>query len=508
MSALSALTLLGETSPEALEGRPDSFWHRWLPVLFWPQCSDHAEALEGELCNRAYRRVPDGVIEYLISKARVESQKHNFIFILDHLGVLWDERIEGALFGFLPQLNDVPKCWSQVMNSLLEHGCRPAFELCRSMLTHPLPEDDPDRKRTTAAGRLLVLHAEDAAWHFLWPLIQADARFGRELMMAVAHEGHGHHDALGAVAPKLTEQQLGELYLWLFREFPPRTDPRHDGAYSPTGNDSVREFRDAVLNYLENCGTIEAVHAVERIADTLNNETWLRSVQVEARRNTLRKTWQPCSPVDLLELALRPGCQLVRNATDLQDAILGALALLEQRLQGETPAAPELWNEITTGVFKPKDENHFSDWTKRHLEDFLVARGVVVAREVEIRRGEGAGKGEETDIHVTALVPAVGSDAFQQVRVIIEVKGCWHSELKTAMRTQLVERYLRDNQCRHGIYLVGWFVCEQWDKQDHRKRSTINWSLDGARLFLNQQAADLSKGGLCIRAAVINAALR
>ena len=40
-------------------------------------------------------------------------------------------------------------------------------------------------------------------------------------------------------------------------------------------------------------------------------------------------------------------------------------------------------------------------------------------------------------------------------RVIVEAKGCWNKDLKTAMRDQLRDRYLKENQCSHGLYVVG-----------------------------------------------------
>ncbi len=50
---------------------------------------------------------------------------------------------------------------------------------------------------------------------------------------------------------------------------------------------------------------------------------------------------------------------------------------------------------------------------------------------------------------------------LDQVRVITELKGFWHPEVKTAMETQLRDRYLRENQCGHGLYLVMWFLCDK-----------------------------------------------
>jgi len=131
-----------------------------------------------------------------------------------------------------------------------------------------------------------------------------------------------------------------------------------------------------------------------------------------------------------------------------------------------------------------------------------------VAREVEIRRGEGSGTGEETDIHVTAVIPGLTEGSYEQVRVIIEAKGCWNQKLKTSMKDQLVDRYLKDNECYHGIYLVGWYICDQWDKDDRRKTKTPKWSLQEARQFFEKQADNLSASGNNIRAVVINTSLR
>ena len=48
------------------------------------------------------------------------------------------------------------------------------------------------------------------------------------------------------------------------------------------------------------------------------------------------------------------------------------------------------------------------------------------------------------------------------VTVVIEMKGCWHSEVRDAVERQLVNKYLHPNGLSHGIYVVGWFVCDHW----------------------------------------------
>ena len=127
---------------------------------------------------------------------------------------------------------------------------------------------------------------------------------------------------------------------------------------------------------------------------------------------------------------------------------------------------------------------------------------------MQIRSGTGGTSGERTDIHVDAVSPGGPAGTYDKVSVIIETKGCWHPELETAMSTQLVERYLKDNQCQHGLYLVGWFNCPQWDPRDPRHKQPPKYDIEEARKRFEAQAAKNSKGGVRLKAFVTDAALR
>lgn len=127
---------------------------------------------------------------------------------------------------------------------------------------------------------------------------------------------------------------------------------------------------------------------------------------------------------------------------------------------------------------------------------------------MEIRRGEGERRGEQTDIHVDAIIRGTNREVYDSVTIIIETKGCWHRELKNAMKTQLADRYLKDNHCQYGLYLVGWFNCDQWDNEDYRKSHSSKWTLAEARKNFSDQANGLSSPGTRIKSYVLNAALR
>ena len=76
------------------------------------------------------------------------------------------------------------------------------------------------------------------------------------------------------------------------------------------------------------------------------------------------------------------------------------------------------------------------------------------------------------------------------------------------MKTQLVDRYLRDNQCQHGLYVIGWFNQESWDESDPRRNQVPKWSVHEERKFFELQASKLSRDGPLVRSYVLDVTLR
>jgi hypothetical protein len=200
--------------------------------------------------------------------------------------------------------------------------------------------------------------------------------------------------------------------------------------------------------------------------------------------------------------------RLVESGEQLLDVVITSLRRLEQELQGENPAAPDLWNKVKEGVFRPKDENELSDYIVRHLRRDIQRRGIVANREVEIRRGEGDAQGERTDIRIDAIAPGRRPEDFARITVTVETKGCWNRRVRTDMEHQLRDRYLAENACHHGLYLVGWFICPQWDPDDDRNKRTPKMTREEAQRQFDDQAARLSQSPFCIKALVLNTALR
>src|SRR5438552_17804247 len=134
----------------------------------------------------------------------------------------------------------------------------------------------------------------------------------------------------------------------------------------------------------------------------------------------------------------------------LMDVVCDALGELEAKLHGETRAAQFLWN-----LDRPKEEEAISDWVKIELEALLVSRAIILNREVRIHIGE------KTNIHVDAVSRGNRNAEFGRAKVQHPLTSIWNPDQKTAMQDQLVNRYSPQNDCTHGIFLFGWFLCDQ-----------------------------------------------
>jgi predicted NACHT family NTPase len=500
-----SLRLLYQMDHDFLITLPSGAWKKWAPIILaYPTSSgSNGEEIQSKLVSMAYRHAPEVIIETLMILIDKENETSGHLFIIDKIEDCWDERLAGAMLSKLKDEKLKPDSMGGLLHVLLKHRVGDVRAFAESLVPLPVPTGEIERSKATIAARMLMSHVGRDSWPLIWSAIQQDVNFGREVIQAIATSDR-HHEGIEA---QFSEGQLAELFIWLAHQYPYDEDPEHDGVYMVSPRDAVADFRDSILNHLQQLGTVRACEAIQRIAVALPDLGFLKQVLLDARKMARLKTWIPPRPVDILRIVSNQQLRLVQNGEDLLDVIVESLKRLEVKLQGETPAAIDLWNEVSKGKFRPKDEGRLSDYMKRHLEEDLKNKGIVVNREVEIRRGEGSGSGEITDIHVNAVVQDNGQIS-DPISAIIEVKGCWNEKLEQGMKEQLVDRYLKDNRCQHGLYLIGWFNCAQWDDKDYRKSRAPKLTISQAQEQYEAKASELSRGGRCVKALVINTALR
>jgi hypothetical protein len=463
-----------------------------------------------EIVKYAYQNAPDTAINTLMLLIDTKSQNntnHYYISEIDLFDKCWDKRLKLALLEKVKEDELRPESIEQLIREILRNECTEARKWAKSIISLPLSLIETKYKKQLIIASVLIQYSDSSSWSLIWEKIQQNSAWGRDVL-ELAFE----HISLGKLYLNITEKQLADLYIWLVRQYPHDEDPDHSNevmGHWITPRERIGDFRDSVLVQLREYGTSQSCLEIQRLIQELPELLWLRETLIQAQTNMRRKTWQPLIPEDIFQLIFNKEKRLVQNGHQLLEVLIESLGRLELELQGETPAARDVWDyNKDTKSFKPIDENAFSDYVKRFLDRDLKSRGIVINREVELRRSYGGNPGERTDIHIDAVLKQPNGQVYDSITVIIEVKGCWHSDLETAMQNQLVERYLADNTYPYGLYLVGWFDCQQWDEKDSRKKKTPRWNIDEATRFFNQQAEQLSSLKIAVRAFVLNTALR
>jgi predicted NACHT family NTPase len=512
LAGYRALQLLLQELPHEISTLPHYIWKNWAPIIIaFPSPigiigNEKNENIQRNLAKIAYQYASNEIIETLLLLIDEENKKYENIFITFRVESCWDNQLSASILEKAMEEDLKPKCMGKLLAELLDHNVEKAKEFAESLVSSHESLSGDWRYKAVIAASVLINHAEDAGWASIWPVIQFDPEFGKEIIISASRDYYGipKTQKLG-----LKEDQLADLFVWLAREFPYKEDIVHEGVFTPGPRDDIASFRDSMLNRLKQKGTQEACNAIQRITKELPELDSLKWTLFEAQIIFLQKTWKELRPSDIIALSSNKHAHLVQNGDQLLDILIGSIDGLEQKLQGHTASAIDLWDQSWEAkTYRPRDENRFSNYLKSHLDTELRKSGVIVNREVEIRRGEGATPGERTDIHVDAVIPGHGGEIYDSIKAIIEVKGCWNLELDRAMETQLVERYLKNSDCNHGLYLVGWFNCEHWDNKDTRKMKASKLKIEELREQLNEQARLLSHNAVHVRARVINAALR
>ena len=500
IAGYSALRLIQQEAPGFLADVPSEIWEKWAPIILAAPTTSGLGDEEPvcKLVSMAYQYAPAQIIETLMAKIDQENTENNSVFILRKVSTCFDQRLAIALLAKAKEEHLKPESMGCLLAPLLDYGLADARTFAESLLLGLPHSDESLWSRAVVAATLLLTRTEDGGWETVWPAIQQDAELGQSVISRISTADDRHAEK---IAQRLQEDQLADLYIWVARQYPHADDTplENSGLVSPRM--SISWWRDSLLTHLKARGTQEACNAIRRIAGEMPGLDWLKWILQEAEAITRMRTWVPAEPDHILKLASSKELRLVESGEQLLEVLIESLERLEQKLHGEVPASRDIW-DLNPGndKYRPNNEERFSDYVKGHLDGDIGQKGVVVNREVQIHRGE------RTDLHVDAIVPHE-SESYRVVSVIIEVKGCWNQGLSQAMETQLVDRYLKDNSCQYGLYLVGWFNCDSWDNEDGRNARAPSISLDQARDKFEAQAASLSQNGKQLKSFVMDTAL-
>jgi hypothetical protein len=266
----------------------------------------------------------------------------------------------------------------------------------------------------------------------------------------------------------------------------------------------VTSLRDDAVRCLAAMGTEAAVRALRRLVAERPNIPLLPFELSRGELEMRLKTWSPLTTREIFALTDRPDARLVTSAGDLMEILLETLAKFAVELHGAQTPVRDIWDrQGRTQMYQPIDENGLSDVVVRYLRQELGGTGLFANREVEVTRRPGAPVGKRTHILVNTVRRGADGQPFDPIAAVIEMKGCWNTDLFTALEDQLVRDYMVNLRAPVGIYLVGWFDNAQWDNTDYRRGAVPKATIAEVQDRLDQQAAAAPEG-FQVRAVVLD----
>lgn len=451
VAAFRAVVLLMLCAPELLDRLEPEVWQEWAPIIVeWPKRDYQTDnTVNNDLFSRALASARVQLEEMLIRALQAATDSYPAKDL--ELRLLWGPSLVEGLLGALDRL--APLSESAVLNAFaaLEPTAVRAA-LLRRLEPNAIAEDRP---RAVRAAAQLLQYDAPGSWSELSELMENDPALFHDACM-LRCEGADES------VPDLNEAALGQLFVWLEREFPRAEDPLFDGMHGVGARETLGDWRDAILTALTLRGTPASVKAVARIAEAFPEYEWLRRSLVRAKEALVVREWVPVTAKHLVDFVEDNEARFVRSERELLDAAVAALGSIQKRLQGDTPDAPLLWDTVSR---RPKSEDEISDYLRSRMNDYFGRRGIIVNREVQVRRIRPSGIGERTDLRIDAT-----TNGSQPLAMAGEVKGCWNSDVETALQTQLVDRYMADLHSGFGLYIVVWFDVDNWDTGDPRRR--------------------------------------
>lgn len=507
-----ALHLLYQESKEEVASLPVLVWEKWASIILvyhFEYTSTGVDETSMALLKLAYKFAPEKIntiLNYLVESA----EWHINLSFLNRIETILNEQVLSRLIDVSISGTVRDDSLATLLNFLL----RRASVEAEKVATHYIVDADRIREgsidKALIAAQALINHLPDAGWNIIWKVMLDWLDFGKKLTLRLAEQWRGDLPLFH----KLTSKQLADYYNWLVDSYPPSEDPNVVGGHSVTQREEVGYFRNSIPQFLARVGTKDAFDELKQIVAGFPEVQWLRSVLQEADLTLRRNTWHAPDPQVILCLLSSSENRQVENGEQLLDILCESLSRLEIELQAETPSAIFLWNEWpcidggpSSKKYRPKEENRLSDFIKLHLKRDIKDRGIVINREVEIRPTIGGTPGEEIDIRVDAIQKNIRTDNYSVITVIVEVKGCWNKSIKSAMKNQLVDRYLAENECQHGLFLVGWYYCHQWDDEDYQKKQCKYKDKAALQQYLSSQAIELSSANITVRSIVLNSSL-
>jgi len=456
-------------------------WRRWADAIVFNDFDKGTEGAEIHdlLLRRAFEYASDHLLSQLEKIIDSEQDDYQVETLLRRFSTAPTESLDQLLLACLERSKSEQELFVILLAHLLRSGRQPASQAqalgIRRLYEHPASEQEFDINKRIIST--FASYSQDVAWWAVsWKLLTSDKAFAETVFDAIAERHHSPY------LQRLAEYELYNLYLLAAELFVYSDDIDFRGGTVPPRH-TQQQWRDGILKELAGRGTLKSVSVLTELFIQKPDLPGIGYLVQQAKSNFRTESWTAPQPITILKLATDQHKRLVRNADQLLDLVLEGLQEIQRKYRGSAAMKTSVWNRQPDGSYRPYEEETFSTAIAEWLRDY--SSQVTINREPWVTQKPQSK--ERTDIQVECI-----SDTGQPLMVIIEVKGCWYDDIIERMQTQLVDQYIANhNRCRHGIYLVGYFASDSWDKRDSRRKSTCSGRSENT-LIQNLQARALT----------------
>ncbi len=348
--------------------------------------------------------------------------------------------------------------------------------------------------RSVAAARALIGNAALAeVYDDLLAVFEAEPGLAVEAVRTL--DAWQRQDSWKGLQP----EQLAQLYLWARIATP----SRRIGPGVVVRTDPAEELPSDLVAVLTGRADGPSVRALEDLAVRTSN-VYLRAEAERLASAVAAEAAAPPSPRAVLAVLQDPSRRAVTSAAQLAEVVLAELDEIAADLLRDRGLRSRLWERqrdrtAWSGTSVPVEETDLAEQLKSELKGRLRGR-VAVVREVEIQPRLSRTGADLPDV----LAIAITTDTAA-VELPMEVKGNYHREVVTALRSQLADRYLAGPVGAEGIYVVGYFHGDKWEPTDKDRLRTANkHSIDELRALLEGEARAATENGRTVHVRVLD----
>lgn len=294
-----ALRLLQALRPQALAAIAAETWGKWAAPVLASSFNENEEETEAraDLVRTTYSKAPDAVCKVLVRYLLRTRSEHSAREMLDRVSSCLDAALSTLLWKLATRARTADPAASEILRFLIRERSGVAREAVTVALRSAGEDLGVFRSNEALARGAAEFFVQDPtqAWPYLRALSLKRPELVRDIMDWV-HQQLGFGDFPYA---ELSEEFLGELYLWLRDNFAVDENPLGRSGVVTTADLVAHTYR-GILKHLASRGTNEAVRALSNLADR-TNDIGVRWYVAEAKAAFRRASWQCRSAADVIK---------------------------------------------------------------------------------------------------------------------------------------------------------------------------------------------------------------